>query len=174
MVKMPGYSELRRWDMQEVTPWIIAFCSTAYMYLTGCNHITPLYEQTLYLCICTWLKKKFSFIYAACPMHKLTTPLKIKRNLKSHFQLILLLKELTRQEAGRLFLLCLHITKCFFPFLSTELMFYFPGFTPSWWFQQLCLMNRLSRILLSTDWFLLRELIYFSFTVQDTLLWFLK
>lgn len=171
--QMPSYSELRYWDMQEVTPWIIALCSTAY--LTGCNHMTPSCMNKL--CIYVFVpgyKNIFSFIFAACPTRKLTTPLKIKRNLTSHFQLILLLKELTRQEGGRLFLLCLQITKCLFPFLSTELMFYFPGFTLCWWFQQLCLINRLSRILLSMDWFLLRELIYFSVTVQDTPLWYLK
>lgn len=36
-------------------------------------------------------------------MHRPTTHLKIKRNLKHHFQLISLLKELTRLEDGKWF-----------------------------------------------------------------------
>lgn len=43
----------------------------------------------------------FSCFCAVCLMHRPTTHLKIKRNLKHHFQLISLLKELTRLEDGK-------------------------------------------------------------------------
>lgn len=82
--QIPGYSELRYWDMQEVTPWIIAWCSTAYV--TGCNHMTPSCMSKL--CIYVFVpgyQNIFFFHFRSMPYAQAHYPFKNKKEFEESF-----------------------------------------------------------------------------------------